>query len=143
MTHTFLEKHSRPLGDWEPPELPHDASRYELGAWGETLAAGHLRATGIDVLATNWRTREGEIDIIGFDPRRRAIVAFEVKTRRSGGQVEALEAISAVKLRRLRHLLVEWLQETGHRAPHIAIDLCAITVDRHLGWNLHHVEGIL
>ena len=130
------------LEQWEPPCLPPHANRTELGRWGEALAAAHLTARGITILQTNWRCRLGEIDIIGRDPARQAIVAFEVKTRRTGGQVEAIEAISAVKLRRLRQLLSMWLMESGEHALYLAIDLFAITVDSDLGWRLHHVEGI-
>ena len=63
--------------------------RHALGAWGEDLAVAHLEAAGYDVLARNWRCREGELDIVarGGD----ALVFVEVKTRscarlrRSGG----------------------------------------------------------
>ena len=52
--------------------------RQALGAWGEDLAVAHLEAAGYDVLARNWRCREGELDIVarGGD----ALVFVEVKT---------------------------------------------------------------
>ncbi|MCI1895400.1 MAG: YraN family protein [Ancrocorticia sp.] len=133
---------SIPLPHWEPPALPADATGRALGMWGESLAAGHLAARGIDILATNWRCRDGELDIVGRDPARDALVAFEVKTRRANSHIGAIESISYAKLRRLRHLLLAWIQQTGKHAPTLAIDLIAITVDSELGWHLHHVEGI-
>lgn len=56
-------------------------TRNEIGAWGEELAATHVKHQGWAVLDRNWRTRGGELDIVAFDPQRNAIVAIEVKTR--------------------------------------------------------------
>ena len=41
--------------------------RRALGALGERLAAEHLARAGYVVLARNYRTRFGEIDIIAVD----------------------------------------------------------------------------
>ena len=38
-----------------------------LGRWGEALAADHLRRAGYQLLAANWRSRFGEIDLIAAD----------------------------------------------------------------------------
>ncbi|MDT7551180.1 MAG: putative endonuclease, partial [Actinomycetota bacterium] len=39
----------------------------ELGRYGEELAARHLTDAGMEVLARNWRCREGELDIVARD----------------------------------------------------------------------------
>ena len=39
-----------------------------LGRWGEALAADHLRRAGYQIVAANWRSRFGEIDLIAADP---------------------------------------------------------------------------
>jgi putative endonuclease len=38
-----------------------------VGRFGERLAADHLRAAGLTILATNWRCPAGELDIIARD----------------------------------------------------------------------------
>lgn len=52
-----------------------------VGGWGETVAAGYLEERGYSVIARNFRTPYGEIDIVaekdGF------IIFVEVKTRTS------------------------------------------------------------
>ena len=35
-----------------------------LGRYGEQLAAEHLTAAGMTVLARNWRCAEGELDLV-------------------------------------------------------------------------------
>ena len=41
-----------------------------LGRYGEQLAAEHLTAAGMTVLARNWRCAEGELDLVLRDLAR-------------------------------------------------------------------------
>ena len=43
-----------------------------LGAYGERVAADHLRERGLVVLDRNWRCDEGEIDLVLRDGQRRS-----------------------------------------------------------------------
>ena len=64
-----------------------------LGRWGEALAAEHLRRAGYQILAANWRSRFGEIDLIAADQNYLCFV--EVKLRKSaafGGAAQAEQA---------------------------------------------------
>ncbi len=144
-SHVLLPPGKPPLVDlgeeWAAPSLPANATNRELGAWGEELAARHFRARGIDVLDRNWRCRQGEIDLVCWDPRRQALFACEVKTRREGGSVPSLESVSRLKLARLRLLLAQWLANHDRRAAAVAVDVVAITVSGS-GWDLCHVEAV-
>lgn len=76
------------------------AVRQVLGSWGEDLAVEHLTAQGYEVLARNWRCRDGELDVVA---RRGDVLCFvEVKTRSGVGFGEPAEAVTLQKLRRLR-----------------------------------------
>ena len=55
--------------------------RRALGASGEDLVASWYRARGYQVLARNWRCREGELDLVLGEGRM--FVFCEVKTRTS------------------------------------------------------------
>ncbi len=69
------------------------------GAVGEVLAARFLREKGYTLLASNYRCRQGEIDIIAAD---KTYIAFvEVKTRRSDALYAPREAVTTAKQRRL------------------------------------------
>ena len=73
--------------------------RVSKGAVGEVLAARFLREKGYHILASNYRCRQGEIDIIAVDGRYIAFV--EVKTRRTDALVSPREAVTATKQWRL------------------------------------------
>ncbi len=55
--------------------------RKNLGMLGESIACDHLTHEGWHVIARNWRTRRGEIDIVARDGDW--LVFVEVRTRRA------------------------------------------------------------
>ena len=71
-----------------------------LGRWGEALAAEYLRRHRCQVLASGWRCRQGEIDLIVSDGKYLAFV--EVKLRKSDRYGRAGEFVNARKQMRLR-----------------------------------------
>jgi putative endonuclease len=96
-----------------------------LGQYGETVAAAHLQAAGMEVLERNWRCQQGEIDIVAVDVD--CLVVCEVKTRRSGVAGSPLEAVTPVKVGRLRRLTAAWLADQDRYFAEIRIDVVAIT----------------
>ena len=128
--------------DINTEHIPARLTNRQLGAWGEDRATQYLEAHGYRVFQRNWRCREGELDIIAYAPTRHAIVGVEVKTRRSGGQVAAYEAISTRKLARLRRLLCQWIVDTGRHAENLAIDLIAISLSKDGHYELEHRESL-
>lgn len=59
-------------------------SRKDLGRLGESLACDHLERAGWRIIARNWHTRLGEIDIIARDSEW--LVFVEVRTRRANAR---------------------------------------------------------
>lgn len=70
-------------------------SRQALGALGERHAARALRAAGLRVLEGNYRTRQGELDLIARDGD--TLVFVEVRTRTSRDIVSPLASVDARK----------------------------------------------
>lgn len=70
------------------------------GAWGEALAADYLRKKRYEVIACNYRTRMGEIDLIVRN--RKFLVFVEVKLRKNADFAEAREFVDFRKQNRLR-----------------------------------------
>lgn len=97
-----------------------------LGRAGENLAVARLEAEGMVVLGRNVRCREGEIDIIARDGS--TIVFVEVKTRRTMRQGSPLEAITPVKLRRIRMLSGLWLRAQAEYFPATRIDAIGVVM---------------
>jgi putative endonuclease len=89
------------------------SDRGGLGRYGEEVAAAHLVAAGLTIVARNWRCREGEVDIVAVDGD--VLVMCEVKTRRGVGFGTPLDAVTPAKAARLRRLALRWLanQRTG------------------------------
>lgn len=80
-----------------------------LGISGEKLAREELTRRGYAILATRYRTRVGEIDIIAQDGR--TLVFVEVKTRTSDEFGIPAEAVTRRKQRRLVTMARWYLSE--------------------------------
>ena len=79
------------------------------GAWGEALAAQYLQKKRYKILATNYRSRFGEIDLIASN--RRYLVFVEVKLRKSDQFASALEYVDSKKQSRIRTTAEIYLSE--------------------------------
>ena len=80
----------------------------EAGDRGEAMAAEYLRENGYEILASQFRCRFGEIDIIA---RNREYLTFvEVKLRKSDAFGEAREFVDARKQERIRATAALWLE---------------------------------
>jgi putative endonuclease len=64
-----------------------DGTRKRLGRRGEEIAAAYLAGLGYTLVARNWRTREGELDIVARDGEW--LVFVEVRTRLSKASTTA------------------------------------------------------
>ncbi|MEZ5182937.1 MAG: YraN family protein [Acidimicrobiales bacterium] len=100
--------------------------RQRLGAAGEERAARWYVAHGYEVVARNWRCRDGELDLIVA--RDRTIVVCEVKTRSSLAYGHPAEAVTPTKQRRIRGLAARWLAEAEvpFRPDVVRFDVAAV-----------------
>lgn len=89
------------------------AGRSLTGPWGETLAAMYLRKKRYAILASNYRCKFGEIDLIAAN--RKYIAFVEVKLRKSDQFAKAREFVSPAKQQRLRTTALLWLQANPDR----------------------------
>ncbi|OQX18876.1 MAG: YraN family protein [Desulfobulbaceae bacterium A2] len=100
--------------------------RLSLGRRGEALAEAHLVHHGYRILARNWRSRLGEIDLVA--EQGATLVFVEVKTRSSALRGSAAEAVTSDKQRRLTRLAREYLQHHGQLERAARFDVVAITL---------------
>lgn len=102
--------------------------RRRLGDRGEKLAQAFLRSKGYRILETNYRRREGEIDIIA---QHGGCVAFvEVRARRGGEFGSPEESVTEAKKRRLVLLAEGYLQGHEGLPAQWRIDVVAIVFDQ-------------
>ena len=94
--------------------------RRGTGKRGEAVAAALLERLGYTILDRNFRTREGELDLVA--ERGRTLVFCEVKAlvARPGGPgtgpANPLEAVGPVKRTQVRRLARAWLAARGGQA---------------------------
>ena len=117
-----------------------DEHRRRLGEFGERLAVQHLESKGYRIVDRNYRTREGEVDIIACAGDVLAFV--EVKCRRGKAMGSAVESLTQAKQRRLVALAEAYPTDSqglpdGRRIDLIAVDLAP---DGRL-LSLQHIEG--
>ena len=102
--------------------------RRTLGDWGEEKALRYLSDQGYQLLARNWRTSEGEIDLVMEQDLM--IVFIEVKTRNTDLFGSPEESITPGKQKRLRKTCMAYLQENDCENRDWRIDVVAIEATR-------------
>ena len=116
----------------------------QLGEWGERQARLHLEARGYSLLASNFRCRAGEIDIVARQGDQ--LVFVEVKARRGDAYGGAEESISPARAERLAEVAEEFLrtQLCGefHSGTEWRIDLVCLNMDgRGRLKSISHIEN--
>lgn len=95
-----------------------------FGKRGEILAQNYLKKKGYKIIATNYKNKIGEIDIIAKDGS--TLVFVEVKTRISRAFGDPLEAINYTKQQKIRNVATYYLKE--NRMLNISCRFDAISV---------------
>ena len=85
------------------------------GAQAEEIAARHLVEQGLQLVARNFRTRLGEIDLVMRDGDTLVFVEVRLRTRKDYGG--ALESIDGNKRRRLVAAANGYLALLGREPP--------------------------
>ena len=122
------------------PEVMSMRAKDVLGASGEQAAAEYLTSCGLRILDRNWRSADGEIDIVAVE--RRVLVVCEVKSRTSTRYGSPLEAVSRAKRTRLRKLAVQWLNAHGVRFDQVRIDVVGLIYEGTGGFTIEHLRGV-
>jgi putative endonuclease len=117
-------------------------NRAQLGALGEQLAVDHLTASGLAVLARNWRCRYGELDVIAADTAARVVVFVEVKTRTTDRFGGVAQAVTPEKLRRLRRLAGLWLAGQDTSWAQVRIDVVGVRIGTGPTPVISHLQGV-
>jgi putative endonuclease len=100
------------------------SSSTTLGRYGEAVAVRMLADAGYRLIETNWRCRDGEIDIVAATGR--TLVICEVKTRSSTAFGEPAEAVGQLKSGRLRRLANRWLDEHPGGWDEVRFDVVSV-----------------
>ena len=112
-----------------------------LGDRGEAAAAQYLRKRGCQLLASQWRCRYGELDLVARD-RDGTICFVEVKLR--GGDLAGLprEAVDRRKRERLRTAAEAYLSQHDLEDAPARFDVAEVYTDQdHRSLRLEYLEN--
>ncbi len=95
-----------------------------VGERGEQLAAEFLKKLGYEVVAQNFYTTFGEVDLICRAGEQ--LIFVEVKLRNSNKYGTALEAVTPKKLAKVVLAAQEWLQRNNLENSNWRVDIVTI-----------------
>jgi putative endonuclease len=113
-------------------------ARLSLGAWGEEQAAAYLLRQGLKILACNFTTPVGEIDIIARS--RRELIFVEVKTRRSQAFGSPCEAVGPRKQRQILRT-AQWYLADSKSPLQPRFDVIGVIPDNRGGARIEHIQA--
>ena len=99
-------------------------NRQELARWGEGKAKSFLEKSGIRIIHQNFRTKNGEIDLIGLD--KDDLIFFEVKTRSSKEFGYPEDAVNFPKIEKIEVVANEFIDDFPTKNVNWRIDVVAI-----------------
>lgn len=111
------------------------------GAWGEAVAAEFLRKKHYTLIASGYRCRFGEIDLIMCD--RKHLIFVEVKLRKSANFANASDFVDARKQSRIRNTASMYLAQnpTKLQPRFDVVEIYAPEGVNTLMPKIHHLEG--
>jgi putative endonuclease len=108
-----------------------------LGIEGEDLAVKFLKEIGYKIVAKNYKTQIGEIDIIARDGD--TTVFIEVKTRTNDSFGYPFESVHTGKRRKLRNLALLYLKKQGKELP-VRFDVLSILCTENGKKEIEHIK---
>jgi len=102
--------------------------RKALGEFGEKMAREYLKKKGYHILETNFRCREGEIDVVAQD--KDYLVFVEVRTRTGSDFGTPEESLTVAKKDRLVSLALAYLQTHRGLPSLFRFDVVAVELDQ-------------
>ncbi len=102
-------------------------NRQQLGATGEKLARDFLKKKGYKIIDTNFRCREGEVDII--TRKKDCLVFVEVRTKTGDSFGSPEESITFAKREKLISSALTYMSERQGLPETWRIDFVAVELD--------------
>ena len=109
----------------------------KTGLLGEMRAAQYLRRKGYNIIAANFKTKVGEIDIIAENDDFLCIV--EVKTRRSGGLFPPSDAVDRKKEENVKSAAAAFVSATKIAKP-LRFDIIEVVLSEDK-YAVRHIEN--
>jgi putative endonuclease len=110
------------------------------GNKGEAIAVSYLQSKNYKILSTNYRTKQGEIDIIATDDEY--IVFVEVKYRTSTEYGEPKEAVNSFKIQKIKNTAISYIQQKNLHNSYFRFDVIEVIKTKELPKaSINHIEN--
>ena len=117
-------------------------SNVALGKEAEERAYQYLSAQeGMEVIARNYRTPRGEIDLICYDKTEKSVIFIEVKSGSGANFLLCQEAIHAKKKAKIAKVAGEFLENLNRDYGYVRFD--ALFIERERPYRIEHVRDII
>jgi putative endonuclease len=117
-------------------------SSFTLGKEAEEQAFQYFTAQeNIEVLARNYRTPYGEIDLICYDRSESLVIFVEVKSGCGGNFTLCQDAINAKKREKIAKVARNFLENLNRNYGHARFD--AVFIERDEPYRIEHVRNII
>ncbi|MFM8421036.1 MAG: YraN family protein [Verrucomicrobiota bacterium] len=122
---------------WEARTAPQPAN-LRRGRAGEDAAARYLAGVGWKILARNYTTALGELDLVAWNGECMAFV--EVKARSSGSWGRPADAVDREKRRRVTAAAMHYLRAAGTPLVRIRFDIVEVLLSGDDVAEVRHLE---
>lgn len=114
-----------------------------LGRWGEDLVKKHLQEKKYKIIAQNFYSRFGEIDLVAFDQQKKELVFIEVKTRQTRNFGFPEDAVTSHKISHLEKAInfFRARRPIYQKYPY-RLDVVTVEIDTQNETILNHLENI-
>ncbi len=113
----------------------------KLGRWGERYSEKFLKRKGLKLLARNFSSRDGEIDLVMVD-RDSSVVFIEVKTRANEQFDSAESAINYSKKNKLVRTAKLFCRKYGIENRALRFDAVIVVVGESAKPQVRHYQNI-
>ncbi len=115
--------------------------RQEIGKWGEILACKYLEENNYRIVERNFLCRQGEIDIVAKDSKKKELVFIEVKTRSNFKYGNPAEAVNKSKQRCMTQAIKYYIYKNRIQNIPIRVDVMEIYILQ--SYKVNHIKQIL
>ena len=98
----------------------------EKGKAAEELASRYLKKKGYAIIARNFTSYWGEIDIVAYEPKKRCIVFVEVRSRSSDSLAHPADTVTRRKRERIIKTALTFLSGSTVNYEAVRFDVVAV-----------------
>ena len=109
------------------------------GSKGELLAAEHLQIKGYQILAKNYHSKWGEVDIVA--KHHDVVIFVEVKTKTSDVYGEPWEMVNHWKIEQVKRMGEMWCREYNWKGR-VRVDVVGVWLSDEVDPRIEHWESV-